>query len=142
MFDSAPLGRLVNLYTKPTIHHDWFDERWLSGDWHEVITMDMIALGGADDLLCLKDHVQPLPSLYPSSSKQSPLSSELRSITAHFDSVTVRLPNPMRDISSFRMADVIFSISEATILVSSDLPSSFLSGVVAAENNDNTFPHG
>lgn len=88
------------------------------------------------------NHIQPLPSLLPSTNKQTaPLSSDLRTVTAHLDSITVRLPNPMHELSSFRMADVLFSISEATILVNSHLPSSFLSGEIATHNIGHDFPH-
>lgn len=71
----------------------------------------------------------------------APISSDLRTVTAHLDSITFRLPNPMHEISSFRMADVVFSISEATILVNSHLPSSFLSGEIATHNIGHDFPH-
>ncbi|KAL7553767.1 hypothetical protein ACHAWF_017089 [Thalassiosira exigua] len=142
VLNAAPFERMTKIFSDPRDDQTlWFDERWLSGHWHQEISSEMIAIDNID--LCLKEHLQPLPSLYPASSsgKQSPLSSELRSVTAHFDSITVKLPNPTDDISSFRMADVIFSISEATLLVSNDLPSSFLSGVVAAENTLHDFPH-
>lgn len=138
--DSAPVERLVKLFADPT-HHDniWFDERWLSGDWHEEISGNMIA---SDVDLCLKDHLQPLPSLYPSTgSRQSPPSSALRSITAHLDSITVKIPNPMNELSSFRRSDVVARVQETTVLVTNDLPPSFLSGEVAAENNSYEFPH-
>ena len=117
----------------------WFDERWVSGNWHAEIASEMIAL--KKDGFWLNNHIQPLPSLYPSSSKRSAPSSELRSVTAYLDSITIRIPNQMRDFASFRMADVIFSISEATILISNDLPSSFLSGEVTPENSEHDFPH-
>lgn len=39
------------------------------------------------------------------------------------------------------MADVILGIEEVSILVSSDLPPSFLAGLVTAENNTDEFPH-
>ena len=88
------------------------------------------------------NHIQPLPSLLPSTNKQmAPLSSDLRTVTAHLDTITVRLPNPMHELSSFRMADVVFSISEATILVNSHLPSSFLAGEIATHNIGHDFPH-
>jgi len=137
VLDSRPLRRLANLFSNPLDQCNlWFDERWLSGKWQDEINTDIIAGN-----FSLKDHLQPLPSLYPTGNKQSALSSELRSITAHLDSVTVRLPNPMEDLSSFRMAEIIFSMSEATLLVSSDLPSSFLSGGINAENTSHDFPH-
>ena len=143
VLDSAPIERMIKLFSDPS-HQDnlWFDERWLSGDWHsEIDTNSMIASGSSNSGFYLKNHIQPLPSLYPSkNSKQPPLSSELRSITTHLESFTVTLPNPMQDLSSFRMADVVFNISEATILVSSDLPSSFLAGEVTPESTS-SFPH-
>jgi hypothetical protein len=140
VLDSAPVERLSKIFSDPRDQDNiWFDERWLSGDWHAEISSEMIAFekGG----FWLQNHVQPLPSLYPSSRKRSAPSSELRSVTAHFDSITFRLPNPMQDLATFRMSDVIFSISEATILVSSDLPPSFLSGDITPENSEHDFPH-
>jgi len=138
VLNSAPIERLAKLFSNPTDQDNlWFDSRWLTGEWHAEIATDMIAVGKVS----LKNHLQPLPSLIPSSSKHSAPTSELRTITAHLDTITVRLPNPMQDLSSFRMADVLFSISDTTILVSSDLPSSFLSGVVTGENTSHDFPH-
>jgi len=141
ILNSSPVERLVQLFSNPTDQDNvWFDGRWLTGEWQDKISTNMIASGNTN--FHLKDHIQPLPSLYPSKGgKQSALSSELRSITAHFDSVTVCLPNPKQHISSFRMADVIFHISEATIIVSKHLPSSFLAGEITTENTTHTFPH-
>ncbi len=128
------------MFTDPSVEGSWFDMRWLSGDWQDEITGGgMIAESGSD--LCFKDHIQPLPSLYPSSSKQSPLSSDLRNVTLHAGSITLKLPNPMHDLSCFTMADTIFTIAEATVLISSDLPASFLVGEVATENSSHGFPH-
>lgn len=139
VLDTAPLGRLHDLFSDPRNQSAlWFDNRWLTGEWQEeIIKSKMIVANN----FRLKDHIQPLPSLYTTNNQQSPLSSELRSITSHFDSITIRLPNPMNDLSSFRMADVIFNICEATILVSKDLPSSFLAGGISTENPSTEFPH-
>ena len=140
VLDSAPLVRLSKMFSDPRDQDNiWFDERWVSGNWHAEIASEMIAL--KKDGFWLKNHIQPLPSLYPTSSKRLAPSSELRSVTAYLDSITIRIPNQMQDLASFRMADVIFSISEATILISNDLPSSFLSGEVTPENSEHDFPH-
>lgn len=141
VLDSAPFRRLSNIF--PNLRdqsNSWFDERWLSGEWHAEISSEMIAneKGG----FWLKNHIQPLPSLFTaSSSKRSAPSSELRSVTTYLDSITVRLPNPMQELSSFSKADIMFSISEATILISNHLPSSFLSGDLTPENSEHDFPH-
>ena len=140
VLDSAPLERLSKMFSDPRDQQNiWFDERWVSGQWHAEIASEMIAFkkGG----FWIKNHIQPLPSLYPTSSKRMAPSSELRSVTAYLDSITIRIPNQMQDLASFRMADIIFSISEATILISNDLPSSFLSGEVTPENSEHDFPH-
>jgi hypothetical protein len=140
VLDSAPLERLSKMFSGPRDQDNiWFDERWVSGNWHAEIASEMIAFkkGG----FWLKNHIQPLPSLYPTRSKRSAPSSELRSVTAYLDSITIRIPNEMQDLASFRMADIIFSISEATILISNDLPSSFLSGEVTPENSEHDFPN-
>ena len=68
VLDSAPIERMIKLFSDPS-HQDnlWFDERWLSGDWHsEIDTNSMIASGSSNSGFYLKNHIQPLPSLYPS----------------------------------------------------------------------------
>jgi hypothetical protein len=141
VLDSAPFRRLSKIFPNLNDPSDsWFDERWLSGEWHAEISSEMIVdkKGG----FWLKNHLQPLPALFTtSSSKRSAPSSELRSVTTYLDSIIVRLPNPMQELSSFSKADIMFSISEATILISNHLPSSFLSGDLTPENSEHDFPN-
>lgn len=90
----------------------------------------------------LKNHLQPLPAWF-ANGKMSALSSDLRSITARVGPVTIRVPNPLLSHNCFSMADVTLRMSEASMLVSSSLPKSFLSGtwISAAEGAFVDFPN-
>ena len=135
--DSTPIANIVNVFTN---QHFLFDSRWMSGDWTAVICSDIVATKSFH----LKDYLQPLPAIYSQSSGTTSNfpSSELRSVTAHLSSINVRIPNPDAGISSFGMADIICAISEATIIVSSDLPKTFLSGkIMASDNGNGDFPN-
>jgi len=136
LLDSAPIDNMLKVFTNQNF---LFDKRWMSGDWVADIGSDIIAT----DTFHMKDYLQPLPAIYLSRGTSSSLpSSELRSVTAHLSSITIRLPNPGESISSFGMADVICGFTEATIIVSSDLPKSFLSGqIMACENGNPDFPN-
>eukprot|EP00984_Skeletonema_dohrnii_P031853 scaffold24896_cov189-Skeletonema_dohrnii-CCMP3373.AAC.8 len=138
VLDSVPIDNMVKVFSNQNL---LIDARWLSGDWTAEICSDTIAT----DRFHMKDYLQPLPAFYQSHgiSPSSTLpSSELRSITAHLGSFNIRLPNPGGSISSFGMTDVICGFTEATIIVSSDLPQSFLSGrIMACENSSPDFPN-
>ena len=134
--DSDPLSRLI----KATSSVPW-DDRWFSGDWMDEISPDMVATAG----WTIGNHnLQPIPAWYGSASgKLSALSSELRNVTARFGGIVVRLPHPTYSFPSCGMADVVCSISSATVLVTSQLPASFLSGRIIACDGDSTqFPNG
>lgn len=133
--DSDPLSRLIR-----TISSVNWDERWLSGNWMDEISSDMVVNPG----WTIQNHnLQPIPAWYGSASgKLSALSSELRNITARFGGVIVRLPHPTYSFPSCGMADVVCRISSATVLVTSQLPASFLSGRVTACDGESTrFPN-
>ena len=139
VLDSVPIDNMMKVFSN---QNSLIDARWLSGDWTADICNDAIAA----DTFRMKDYLQPLPAIYQSrhtSSSLSMPSSELRSITAHLGSINIRVPNPGGgSISSFGMADVICGFTEATIIVSSDLPKSFLSGrIMACENSNSGFPN-
>ena len=100
--------------------------------------MDMVAVPE----LLLSDHVQPLPAfLGNGSTKLSMLSLELRHVTARFGGVVVRLPHPVHYFSSAGLADVVCSVSRATVLVTSELPRSFLTGTIAVDGTTSKFPN-
>ena len=139
ILDSSPLGRLAMLFSASC--KNWYDERWFSGDWSTDINMGMIAANESNGAFHLKNYLQPLPAWF-SNGKLNALSSDLRSVTAHIGPITVRVPNPL-NANCFLMADIAFRVSEATILVSSDLPKSFLSGtwITPSENSVSDFPN-
>ncbi|EJK75579.1 hypothetical protein THAOC_02693, partial [Thalassiosira oceanica] len=125
----------------PTHDNSWFDNRWMTGRWHEDLSNDMVEASKTGKFGFL-DHLQPLPSLYSSKKGYSdPLSSELRNFTGHLGSIVVRLPNPRVRLSAFRMAEVVLGIKEITIIVSSELPSSFLGGTIQTESASPTYPN-
>ena len=138
VLDSVPIDNMMKVFSD---YNYIFDARWMSGDWTAEICSDMLATSDFH----IKDYIQPLPTLYHSRGISSPStfpSTELRSITAHLGTITIRLPNPGDGISSFGMSDVICGFTEATIIVSSNLPKSFLSGkIMASENNNPGFPN-
>lgn len=133
--DSDPLARLAKVLTSVP-----WDDRWLSGEWTEEITEDMLVDGVQ---WYIKNHLQPLPGWYGSASgKLSSLSSDLRSITARFGGIAVRVPHPVYSFSSCGLADVVCSVSSATLLVTSQLPVSFLNGTITASDGLSTsFPN-
>lgn len=132
--DSDPVGRLAKV-----LKSNPFDNRWFSGDWADEITHDMLIDPDSDVSL----NLQPLPGWYGSTSgKLSSLSSDLRSITARFSCVNVRMPHPIYTITSCGLADVLLCISGATLLVTSQLPIGFLTGTITATDGLSTsFPN-
>ena len=113
----------------------------MTGRWHEELSNDMVEASKIGEFSFL-DHLQPLPSLYSSKKGNSdPLSSELRNFTGHLGSIVVRLPNPRDGLSAFRMAEVVLGIREITLIVSSELPSSFLGGTIQTECASPTYPN-
>lgn len=91
--------------------------------------------------ISIKEHTQTVPSLYQTrSGKVSALSSELRTVTARLGRFSVRLPHA-NAFSTLGMSDVVFGISNATFLVSSELPKTFLNGKVTACGSSSLFPN-
>jgi len=113
----------------------------MTGRWHEDLSNGMLKASEIGNFRLL-DHFQPLPSLYSSKKSNSdPLSSELRNFTGHLGSIVVRLPNPRDGLSAFRKAEVVLGVREITLIVSSELPSSFLGGVIQTENASPAYPN-
>jgi hypothetical protein len=124
--DSDPLGRLMEaMSTVP------WDERWFSGEWTDEITPDMVSVSE----FSIKNYLQPIPGVWFGSStgNLSTSSSDLRSVTARFSGITIRMPHPTYSFSSCGLADVLFTVSSATVIVTSQLPSSFLTGTITCD---------
>ena len=132
--DSGPLIRLAKVFSIAP-----WDDRWYTGDWMDEISSDLLV----DPKWSINDHLQPIPAWYGSSSgKLSALSSDLRNITARFGGITIRIPHPVYSFSSCGLADVICSVANGTVLVTSQLPDSFLTGTITASDGTTTnFPN-
>jgi hypothetical protein len=132
--DSDPIGRLVEAICSAP-----WDDRWLTGDYMNEITSDMMV---NPEWTVSAHDLQPIPSWYGSAGgKLSSLSSDLRSVTARFGGIIVRMPSPVYSFSSCGTADVICSVSSATILVTSQLPAGFLTGTITDSDGEATFPN-
>ncbi|KAL3803648.1 hypothetical protein HJC23_003702 [Cyclotella cryptica] len=134
-FDSSPLGRLIEVIVSVPLN-----DRWFSGEWSNDFTSNMLAEEAQNGVFSLKNHIQPLPGW--SNGKLSALSSDLRSITARFGGFVMRMPHSVNRFSSCGSAETVFSASKATLLVSSELPVSFLTGTItASDGTSKSFPN-
>ena len=98
------------------------DPRWDTGDWTDLLTPDMFR--NPSDTLYLEDYIQESPQLFLDENLM--ISSELFKVIARFTNVVVRVPSAVQD--SLRSCDIQLKWKEATFVVSSDLPRTFLTG--------------
>ena len=105
---------------------DGFDPRWNSGDWSDVLTTDMLV--NSSQPLDLTEHLQPTKELLLD--ENSMISSDLMNMTARLIDVEIRVPAAIR--KDVRSCDIIMSMSETTLVVSSALPRTFLSGKIGS----------
>ncbi len=99
-----------------------FDPRWDTGDWSEYLTSDMLCY--PSETLLLDDYLQDYATLFLDENMM--ISSDLFNVTARFSNVVIRIPSVVQD--SLRSCDIIVKCKEATFVVSSDLPRTFLTG--------------
>jgi N-terminal region of Chorein or VPS13/PH domain len=98
------------------------DPRWQTGDWTDAITQNM--LRKPSETLVLDDYLQH-PKLILLDDNFMP-SSDLFNVTAKLTNVEMKIPAAIQD--SLRSCDLTMKWKETTIVVSSLLPRTFLSG--------------
>lgn len=110
-----------------------FDPRWQSGDWSDILSIDMMV--HPSQPLNLLDHLQGVNQAFLDENHL--ISSDLVNITARLTNVSVKVPASIqRDI---RSSDFVVWLDELTLVVSSALPRKFLSGKIGSAINGDGF---
>ena len=102
---------------------DAFDSRWHSGDWTGDITMDMLCEPAN---FALDTHIQNTKQLFLD--ENSLISSDDFNVTARITNIEMRIPAAVQE--DIRACDILVELKESTIIVSSALPRTFLSGKI------------
>jgi hypothetical protein len=103
-----------------------FDGRWISGDWTDLLTIDMLVHPNSP--MELEDHLQPMQKFYLDENQF--ISSDLMHVNARFSCCELRIPAAIEE--NVRSCDIVLIINEAFMTVSSDLPREFLSGGIGS----------
>lgn len=122
VLDTDVVLRLINFILDEG--GDGFDPRWHTGDWTDILTSDM--LHHPSETLQLDDYLQQPILIFLD--ENSMISSDLFNVTARFTNINMRIPAAIHD--NLRSCDIIFKWKETTLIVSSDLPRTFLSGKI------------
>ena len=123
VLDTDIFNRMVRFFLNED--GEGFDPRWHSGDWTDILTADM--LHHPSETLQLDDCLQQ-PKLIFLDENSMP-SSDLFNVTARLTNVEMRIPASIHD--NLRSCDIAMKWKETTIVVSSKLPRTFLSGKIA-----------
>jgi len=110
-------------------HNGGFDPRWHSGDWCDHITPNMLVKLNVP--LNLVECVQPTKQLFLDQNDFP--SSDLFNVTARVKNVDIRVPAAILD--DVRSCDILISLDESMLMVSSALPRTFLSGKIGNSVN-------
>eukprot|EP00980_Cylindrotheca_fusiformis_P029738 scaffold23803_cov132-Cylindrotheca_fusiformis.AAC.2 len=113
-----------------------YDSRIHSGDWSEILTMEMLQNPMS---LNIQDHLQDLPQLFLDENFM--ISSDMFNATLRFTNIGMRIPAAIRE--SIRACTLAVEVTEATVTVTSALPRTFLNGKVGnvGENGNIDFPN-
>jgi len=105
---------------------DGFDDRWHSGDWSDALTADMLV--NPNQSLNLVDNLQAKKELFLDENFM--ISSDLMNVTARIMNVEIRVPAAIQ--KDVRSCDIILTVAETMLVVSSALPRTFLTGKIGA----------
>jgi hypothetical protein len=103
-----------------------FDPRWYSGDWAELLTRDMMVHPNSP--LELEQHIQPRRQLFLDENEF--ISSDLFNVNARVTNCEVRVPAAIQQ--NVRSCDIVVTVDETLLTVSSGLPRTFLSGKIGS----------
>lgn len=101
-----------------------FDARWHSGDWTDLLTPDMLKDPNGE--LQLDDHVQNAKQILLDENFM--ISSDRFNVTARFSNIEIRIPAAVTE--NVRSCDILVQVEENTLVISSALPRTFLSGKI------------
>lgn len=122
--DAAAWSRLVRFALNES--GGGYDPRWHSGDWSSELSVDMLAVSGRE--LILDQHVQTTKQIFLDENEF--ISSDLFNATVKISKVAMTIPAVLDD--DFRSSDLIVTIDELMVMVSSALPRTFLAGKLGA----------
>jgi hypothetical protein len=101
-----------------------FDPRWHSGEWTELLFPEM--LQNPNEVLDLDEYLQEPRQIFLD--ENSMISSDLFNVTARLTNVEMKIPASVQD--NLRACDIAMKWKEITLVVSSALPRTFLSGKI------------
>ncbi|KAG7352504.1 chorein or VPS13 related protein [Nitzschia inconspicua] len=101
-----------------------FDPRWHTGDWSELFTPEM--LHHPNEILDLDECLQEPKLIFLD--ENSMVSSDLFNVTARLTNVEMKIPAAVQD--NLRSCDIAMKWKETTLVVSSALPRTFLTGKI------------
>lgn len=122
VLDTDAIFRLFKFFLDEEGKH--FDPRWHTGDWTDILTTDMLQY--PTEILRLDEYLQQPKDIFLD--ENSMISSDLFNVTARLTNVDVRIPASVQD--NLRSCDIILKWKETTLVVSSALPRTFLSGKI------------
>ena len=128
--DAEPWGRVVQFLAH--VEGGGYDPRWESGDWSDVLTVDMLVR--PNEPLHLEDHLQPTGSSLLLDENDL-LSSDLFNVTMKLTNTVVRIPAAIAH--DVRSCDVCLAMDELVVVVSSGLPRC----LHTIDKEDICFPH-
>ncbi|KAL3924286.1 MAG: hypothetical protein SGILL_001138 [Bacillariaceae sp.] len=102
-----------------------FDARWNTGDWTDLLTSEM--LHHPTEVLDLDECLQLPQEIFLD--ENSMISSDLFNVTARLTNVEMRIPSAVQE--NLRACDIAMKWKETTLVVSSMLPRTFLSGKIS-----------
>jgi hypothetical protein len=102
----------------------FFDPRWHTGDWSELLSPGM--LHHPNKVLDLDEYLQEPRQIFLD--ENSMISSDLFNVTARLTNVEMKIPAAVQD--NLRSCDIAMKWKETTLVVSSALPRTFLSGKI------------
>lgn len=101
-----------------------FDARWVTGDWSEELTVDMLV--DPSQPLNLEEHLQHKRQVFLDENYM--ISSDLLNVTARTSNVSLRIPAAVQ--KDIRSCDVLVDVGDVMLIVSSALPRTFLTGKI------------
>lgn len=113
-FDSAAWVRFLRFLSNS--RHGGFDERWHTGDWTDMLTLDMLLR--PSEPLILENHLQHVAPTFLDENDLP--SSEFLNANVKLRGILVRLPSAIHKES--RSCDIVLKIDQSTLVVSSSLP--------------------
>lgn len=108
-----------------------FDARWYTGDWTAILTTEMLV--HPNEALELDNYIQPRAQLFLDENEF--ISSDLFNLKAVANDFEFRIPAAIHQ--NVRSCDLVVSIDETSLTISSDLPRPQKSGIIGKAKNEN-----